>query len=78
MITAVNKKMIAPVVVALVLVGYYIFVAVLFLTVAKGVSIVVKTVMVVVPLIVVGFVVWALVERIKEIRSGEEDDLSQY
>lgn len=78
MITAVNKKMIAPVVVALVLVGYYIFVAVLFLTVANGVSIVVKTVMVVVPLIVVGFVVWALVERIKEIRSGEEDDLSQY
>ena len=73
-----NKKMIAPVVVALVLVGYYIFVAVLFLTVANGVSIVVKTVMVVVPLIVVGFVVWALVERIKEIRSGEEDDLSQY
>ena len=73
-----NKKMIAPVVVALVLVGYYIFVAVLFLTVVNGVSIVVKTVMVVVPLIVVGFVVWALVERIIEIRSGEEDDLDNY
>jgi hypothetical protein len=31
-----------------------------------------------IPLVFVGVCVYVLVERIKEIRSGEEDDLSKY
>ena len=31
-----------------------------------------------VPIALIGVVIWMLIERIKEIRSGEEDDLSKY
>lgn len=71
------KKMVAPIVVALVVVLYYIGVAVLFMTVS-GIPAVVQALMVIIPLILAAVMIGVLISRIKEIEGGEEDDLSQY
>lgn len=71
------KKMVAPIVVALVVVLYYIGVAALFMTVS-GIPAVVQTLMVIIPLILAAVMIGVLISRIKEIEGGEEDDLSQY
>lgn len=72
----VAKKMVAPVVVSVLILLYYIFVVrLLFLLALPGF---VKFLAVVVPLGVAVALGIVLVERIKEIRSGEEDDLSKY
>lgn len=71
-----RKKMIAPVVIAAVSVLYYA----LFLGVLLWLPIfsVVKILLGVVPLALIGVMVFVVVERIQEIRSGEEDDLGKY
>lgn len=71
------KKMVAPIVVALIVVLYYIGIAVFFVKI-PGVSAVVKIVMVVIPLALAAVMIGVLISRIKEIKGGEEDDLSQY
>ncbi len=71
------KKMIAPIVVALVVVLYYVGIAVLFMTVS-GIPAVVQALMVIIPLILAAVMIGVLISRIKEIEGGEEDDLSQY
>ncbi len=68
-------KMIAPVVVAILLVLYYVLYFGLLFTLLEGVW---RVVLCVVPLAFAALTIWVCVERIKEIRSGEEDDLSQY
>ena len=72
-----NKKMIAPIVVAILLVAYFVFYAVMVVTM-PDMNMAVKTLGVVVPLILAGYAIWAAKERIEEIKGGEEDDLSQY
>ena len=70
------KKIIAPVVIAGIAILYYIiFFAVCFLV---PVPFVFRLLFGIVPLALIGVTVFVLVERISEIRSGEEDDLSQY
>ena len=71
------KKMVAPIVVALVVVLYYVGIAVLFMTVS-GIPAVVQVLMVIIPLILAAVMIGVLISRIKEIQGGEEDDLSQY
>lgn len=71
------KKMVAPIVVALVVVLYYVGIAVLFMTVS-GIPAVVQALMVIVPLILAAVMIGVLISRIKEIEGGEEDDLSKY
>lgn len=71
------KKMVAPIVVALVVVLYYVGIAVLFMTVS-GIPAVVQALMVIIPLILAAVMIGVLISRIKEIEGGEEDDLSQY
>lgn len=71
------KKMIAPIVVALVIILYYIGIAVFFVTIPV-IPKVVKILMVVIPLILAVVMFGVLISRIKEIQGGEEDDLSQY
>jgi uncharacterized protein YbjQ (UPF0145 family) len=68
-----KKKMIAPVVVAISISVYYF--AVINALFASGVS---KIVVVVVSIIMTVLLVVVLVERIKEIRKGEENDLTDY
>ena len=72
-----TRKLIAPIVITALIVLYLAGYIVVALTtgwlplwaVVLGIA---------VPLCVMGVMVFVLVERIKEIRSGEEDDLSQY
>ncbi|MDE6750194.1 MAG: hypothetical protein K2K21_14200 [Lachnospiraceae bacterium] len=71
-----GKKMIAPIVVAVIIIAYYVGVAVLFASVT-GITVIIRVLMIVVPLILAAVMVGVLISRIKEIQ-GEEDDLSQY
>lgn len=71
------KKMIAPIVIALVIILYYAGIAVFFMAV-PGIPAMVKILMVVIPLILAAVMLGVLISRIKEIQGGEEDDLSQY
>lgn len=71
------KKMIAPIVVALIIILYYVGIAVFFVKI-PGISTVIKILMVVIPLALAVVMTGVLISRIKEIRGGEEDDLSQY
>lgn len=71
-----RNKMIAPIVIAVIIILYYIFFfsVCLFLPIPAGIRILLG----VVPLALIGVVIFVLLERIHEIRSGEEDDLGKY
>jgi hypothetical protein len=70
------KKLIGPVVVGLCVGVYYILVARFLFSaqLPRGIKITAG----VLPVAVIGVSVYVLVDRINEIRSGEEDDLGQY
>ena len=70
-----QRKMVGPVVAAALVILYYIVYFILLITLLEGAW---RVVLGVVPLAFAALTAWVCVERIKEIRSGEEDDLSQY
>lgn len=71
-----KRKMIAPIVItALMAVILFLYLGLLFFV---GVPVWVKIAVGAVLALDYGVSVFVLLERIKEIRSGEEDDLSQY
>ncbi len=70
------KKMIAPIIVVLAISLYAIGVALLFVLVEMPLPI--KLIVVAGSLLIVGLSITVLVQRIIEIRKGEEDDLSKY
>lgn len=72
-----KRKMIAPIIIAILFVMYYLGITIIFLTVPE-IPVIVKVLFVVVPLGLAAVMVGVLISRIKEIRSGEEDDLSKY
>ena len=69
------KKMIAPIVVTLILVLYYVFFFVYLHEHLSGVPLILFGL---VPLALAVGMILVCIERIKEIKKGEEDDLSQY
>lgn len=72
-----TKKLIAPIVITALIVVYLIgFIAVAVTTdwIPRGWMIALTAV----PVCAIGVMAYVLVQRIKEIRSGEEDDLGQY
>ncbi len=71
-----TKKMIAPIIIVTILVLYYagFFILCMFIPIPLAL----KLLFGLVPLLLAGVSIYVLMERIKEIRSGEEDDLSQY
>ena len=72
-----RRKMIAPILVTVILVLYYIgFFLVCVLI--EGIPLIGRVLAGILPLGLAGVSIAVLVERIREIRSGEEDDLSQY
>ncbi|HBA70108.1 MAG TPA: hypothetical protein DCZ40_12245 [Lachnospiraceae bacterium] len=71
-----TKKMIAPIIIASILVLYYIGFFILCMYIP--IPLILKFLLGLVPLLLAGVSVYVLAERIKEIRSGEEDDLSKY
>ncbi len=72
-----TNKYIAPIIITICLVLYYIgFGVVCF--VVKEIPFAVKLLAGIIPLALAGVCIYVLIERINEIRSGEEDDLSKY
>ena len=72
-----GKKMIAPVIITILFVLYYAgFACVCFFI--EGIPLILKILFGAIPLILAAICVYVLIERIEEIRSGEEDDLSKY
>ncbi len=72
-----NKKLIAPVIITILLVLYFMGYA-LMVAMVDDIPLTVKIAGFLIPALLTGVSVAVLVERIKEIRSGEEDDLSKY
>ena len=70
-----GKKMIAPIVVTILLVVYYV---VYFGVLAVALDGALKVIFGLVPLVLSGITAKVCIDRIQEIRKGEEDDLSQY
>ena len=71
-----RSKMIAPIIITVLFVLYYVG----FFIVCAMLSMpfILKLLFGIIPLVLAGVCIFVLMERIKEIRSGEEDDLSKY
>ena len=70
-----KQKMIAPIIVSAILIVYYIAYFGFLFTLLEGVW---KYVLGIVPLAFSALMIKVCMERIREIRKGEEDDLGQY
>lgn len=70
-----NKKIIAPVVVTILMVIYFIFYFTMIIHTIAGLA---RILLGVVPLAFIIAMIAVCVQRIKEIRSGDEDDLGKY
>ena len=71
-----KKKLVAPIVVTILMVLLVIGYLILWLDILKPLWVII--VAIVVCLALIGINIGVLVERVKEIKKGEEDDLSQY
>ena len=69
------KKMIAPVIVAVILIAYYLIYFGVLIALHNDPL---KYALGILPLAAAVLMVKVLIERIKEIKEGEEDDLGQY
>lgn len=71
-----NKQLIAPITITCISVLFLLsyIIAILLVDLPLGFSLL----LLLIPLALAGVCIFVLIERIKEIRSGEEDDLSQY
>lgn len=72
-----HHKFIAPTIITIILVIYYVGIAFVCMMMPE-VPFLVKMLLVIIPLALAGVAFAMFCERINEIRSGEEDDLSQY
>ena len=69
--------MIAPVVIVALISIYYIAIGVIF-AYMNGVPMLAKIIALVVPALLSGVAITVLIQRIKEIKKAEDDDLSKY
>lgn len=72
-----RKKMAAPIIIAVLLIFWYIGMAIACFCIPE-IPFIFKILMAIIPAAISGVISFVLAERIKEIRSGEEDDLSKY
>ena len=70
-----KKKMVAPIVVAIIMIAYYALYFGVLITVLDGAL---KWLLGIIPIAFSIVMVKVCIERINEIRSGEEDDISKY
>ena len=70
-----KKKMVAPIVVTVLMIIYYVVYFGLLISQLTGIW---KYVLGILPLAFAAVTVKVCIERIQEIKKGEEDDLSQY
>ena len=69
------KKMIAPILISVIIILYYVLYFGILIALLGGIW---KYVLGIVPLLFGCVMIKVCVERIKEIKEGEEDDLSKY
>ncbi len=69
------KKMIAPIIITVLLVLYYVVYFGILIALLDGIW---KLVLGLIPLALCALLVKVCIERINEIRKGEEDDISKY
>ena len=70
-----SKKLVAPIVVTILMIAYYIIYSGFLITLVSGIW---KYALGIIPLAFSAVMVKVCVERINEIKKGEENDLSQY
>lgn len=70
-----KKKMIAPIIITFIIVVYYVVYFGLLIALLDGIL---KFALGIIPLFLGIVMVKVCIERIKEIKEGEEDDLSKY
>ena len=70
-----KKKMIAPIVISVIIILYYVVYFGILIALLYGVW---KWLLGIIPLALSAVMLKVCIERIKEIKKGEEDDLSKY
>ena len=70
-----RKKMLAPIVVSVLMILYYVVYFGFLISLLEGV---VKYIFGIIPIIFSFVIIKVCVERIREIKGGEEDDISKY
>ncbi len=70
-----KKKMIAPIIITVIMVLYYVAYFGFLISLLDGFW---KYVLGIIPLVFAGIMIYVCIERINEIKEGEEDDISQY
>ena len=70
-----SKKLVAPIVVTILMIAYYIIYFGFLITLVSGIW---KYALGIIPLVFSIVMIKVCIERIKEIKKGEENDLSQY
>lgn len=70
-----DKKMIAPIIISVIVVGYYILYFAILLSLLDGIS---RLVFGIITIILSIVMIRVCIERINEIKGGEEDDISKY
>ena len=70
-----RKKIIAPIVVSVIVILYYVFYFGVLILLLDGIW---KYVLGIIPIILSVIMVKVLIERINEIKKGEEDDIGKY
>ncbi len=70
-----KKKMIAPIIVTIIMILYYIA---YFGFLISLLDVVWGYILGIIPLVLSGIMIYVCVERINEIKKGEEDDISKY
>ena len=68
-------KMIAPIVITALTVAYFVLYFGLIIGTVEGIA---KVLLGIIPLAVSGTMLYVCIERINEIKKGEEDDISKY
>ena len=71
-----RQKMIAPVIITAIMVFYYLIYFRLLLNIMNGFAL--KILLGIIPVLLGAATIGVCIERIKEIKGGEEDDLGQY
>ena len=70
-----KKKMVAPILVTVLMIAYYIIYFGFLITLVSGIW---KYALGIIPLALSAVMIKVCIERINEIKKGEENDLSQY
>ena len=70
-----KKKMIAPIIITVIMILYYVAYFVFLISLLDGFW---KYALGIIPLAFSGVMIYVCIERINEIKKGEEDDISKY